>query len=61
MYTLLIAVGTSLILAYLVTELDTRVFQGDPFSLFVASAVILCVAFLLGFMWSKRSQRESKP
>ncbi|MCY4199039.1 MAG: hypothetical protein OXF31_04335 [Gammaproteobacteria bacterium] len=61
-YTLLIALGTSLIFAYLVTELDVRVFGGDAFSLFVTACIVLFVTYLLGFARGSRTPNdESSP
>ncbi len=62
MYTLLAALGTSLILAYLVTELDGRVFGGDPFALFVTASIVLFVTYLLGLARGRRASKdESSP
>ncbi len=45
---LLIAIGTALVLAWLVTELKVRVFPDDHFALFLVAFVALCSAWLLG-------------
>lgn len=49
-YSLLVAVGTALVLAYLVTELQARVFPGQYFALFVVSFLALLLAQLLGLV-----------
>ena len=47
-YSLLATVGTALVLAYLVTELQARVFPGQYFALFIVSFLALLLAQLLG-------------
>ena len=61
-FTLATALGTSLILAYLVTELDVRVFGGDSFTLFVTASIALLGTYLLGFARGRRTTKdESSP
>lgn len=48
-YSLLAALGTALVLAYLVTELQVRIFPGEPFALFIVSFVALFMVYLLGY------------
>ena len=54
-YTLLTALGTALVLAYLVTELDVRVFGGEPFALFITASIMLFAAYLLGVARGRRT------
>ena len=53
--TLLTAIGTSLVLAYLVTELNVRVFGGAPFALFITASIACFAAFLLGIARGRRA------
>jgi len=62
MYTLLTALGTSLIFAYLVTELDVRMFGGDAFALFITASIVLFITYLLGLARGRyASKDESSP
>lgn len=45
----LIATGTALIFAYLVTEIQVRLFFGNNFALFMVAFIALFVAYLLGY------------
>ena len=47
-YSPLAALGTSLVLAFLVTELQVRVFPGEYFALFMVSFLALFLVYMLG-------------
>ena len=47
-YSLLAALGTALVLAYFVTELQVRVFPGEYFALFMVSFLALFLVYMLG-------------
>ncbi len=59
-YHLLAAIGTALVLAYLVTELQVRVFWGEHFALFVVAFLTLLLAYLLGYSGGRMSRGEGQ-
>lgn len=59
-YSLLAALGTALVLAYLVTELQVRVFPGDHFALFIVAFLALLLVYLLGYSRGRLSRDKGR-
>lgn len=56
----LIALGTALVFAYMVTELQVRLFYGDQFALFVVACIALLLTYLLGYARASSTRRRRK-
>lgn len=56
----LVATGTALIFAYLVTEIQVRLFFGNNFALFMVAFIALFVAYLLGYTRGRSGRRRRK-
>ncbi len=59
-YNLLAALGTALVLAYLVTELQVRVFPGDYFALFIVSFLVLFLVYMLGLSRGRLNRKKAR-
>ena len=60
LYAALTALGTALVLAYLVTEIQVRLFYNDGFALFLVAFIAIVGAYILGYTRGHSTRREGR-
>ena len=60
LYAALTALGTALVLAYLVTEMQVRLFYNDAFALFLVAFIALVGTYILGYVRGRSTRREGR-